>query len=241
MKTEHLNENIKAILFDLDGTLIDVDLKHFIPGYLELLSNFISHLLPKRKIIPKLLKSSDAINRNNGEKTNEEVFYETFFPLDGFNKDDIRPLLDEFYEKEFKKLRQFTTKKPEARPLVQTVFEKGFDVVIATTPVLPLTAIQQRLEWAGVGDFPYNLITSVENTRATKPNLTYYRQILQHLGQSPENCLMVGDEDKDMVAAKIGCQTFLICSPNTDVLDLETPKPTYRGTLTDLKNLISSY
>lgn len=237
MKKEHISKNVKAILFDLDGTLINVDLKLFIPGYLKLLSNFMSHLLPRRKIIPKLLESSEAINRNNGQKTNEEVFFETFFPLDGYTRDDIQPLLDEFYEKEFIKLRQFTTKKPEARSVVQAVFDKGFDVVIATTPVLPLTAIQQRLEWAGVGDFPYNLITSVENTCATKPNLTYYRQILQHLGYSPENCLMVGDEDKDMVAAKIGFQTFLIHSSNTE-LDLETPKPSYEGTLNDLKNLI---
>jgi HAD superfamily hydrolase (TIGR01549 family) len=237
MKDHSLSKEIKAILFDLDGTLIDVNLKLFIPGYLKLLANFLSHLIPKRKVIPKLLKSSEAINRNNGKKTNEELFFETFFPFDGYSKEDVQPLLDEFYEKEFKKLRQFTTKKPEARSLIQTVFNKGFDVVIATTPVLPLTAIQQRLDWAGVADFPYNLITSVENTCATKPNLIYYRQILQYLGQSPENCLMVGDEDKDMVAAKIGCQTFLVPSSNTK-LHLETPEPNYKGTLKDLENLI---
>ena len=237
MKKEHLSKDIKAILFDLDGTLINVDLKLFIPGYLKLLADFMSDLLPKRKIIPKLLKSSEAVNKNNGQKTNEQVFFETFFPLDGYSKDDIQPLLDEFYKKEFKKLRQLTTKKPEARAVIQAIFDKDFDVVIATTPVLPLTAIQQRLEWADVGDFPYNLITSIENSCATKPNLTYYKQILQYLGYSPENALMVGDEDKDMVAAKIGCQTFLIHSSNTE-LDLETPEPNYKGTLNDLKNLI---
>ncbi|MFX1407224.1 MAG: HAD family hydrolase [Promethearchaeota archaeon] len=237
MKKEHLSKEIKAILFDLDGTLINVDLKLFIPAYLKLLADFMSDILPKRKIIPKLLQSSEAVNKNNGQKTNEQVFFETFFPLNGYSKDDIQPLLDEFYEKEFKKLRQFTTKKPEARSVVQAVFDNDFDVVIATTPVLPLTAIQQRLEWADVADFPYNLITSIENSCATKPNLIYYKQILQYLGHSPVNSLMVGDEDKDMVAAKIGCQTFLIHSNNTE-LDLVTPEPNYKGTLNDLKNLI---
>ena len=33
--------HLKAILFDLDGTLIDVDLNQFIPGYLKLLANSV--------------------------------------------------------------------------------------------------------------------------------------------------------------------------------------------------------
>jgi len=44
---------------------------------------------------------------------------------------------------------------------------------------------------------------------------------------------MVGDEAKDMVCAKLGSQTFLIPSPNTD-LNSETPEPTYKGTLKEL-------
>ena len=44
----------KAILFDLDGTLIDVDLKKFIPSYLKLLAGSISHLVPPDKVIPKI-------------------------------------------------------------------------------------------------------------------------------------------------------------------------------------------
>ncbi|MFX0058992.1 MAG: HAD family hydrolase [Candidatus Hodarchaeota archaeon] len=238
MKKEFLNENLKAILFDLDGTLIDVDLKLFIPEYLNALANFISHLVPKRKIVPKLLKASEAINNNNGEKTNEEIFIETFFPFEGYTRDDIQPLFDEFYETKFLNLKQYTKQKPEARAVVQAVFDKGFDVVIATTPVLPLTAIQQRLEWAGVGDFPYKLVTSIENSRANKPNLTYYKNIAYFLGHSPKECLMVGDEDKDMIAAKLGYQTFLVNSSNTEI-DIRTPAPTYEGTLNDLKKLIS--
>ncbi|MFW9771939.1 MAG: HAD family hydrolase [Promethearchaeota archaeon] len=227
----------KAILFDLDGTLIDVDLKKFIPNYLKLLANSISHLVPPNKVIPKILKVSEEINQNDGKITNEQIFINKFFPIEGFNQEEIQPLFDNFYETKFSELRQYTIKKPETRALMHKVFKKGYQVVIATTPVLPLTAIQQRLDWADVGDFEYNLITTIENSRANKPNPIYYRQIIDYLGHSAKDCLMVGDEDKDMAAKNIGCQTFLIYSSNTDVNN-ETPKPNYTGTLEDLIKML---
>jgi hypothetical protein len=48
---------------------------------------------------------------------------------------------------------------------------------------------------------------------------------------------MVGDEDMDMVAANLGCRTFLVPGPRTE-LDPTTPQPTYRGTLADLVALL---
>ena len=228
---------LKAILFDLDGTLIDVDLSQFIPGYLKLLANSVAHLIPPKKMVPAILKASEFVNNNDGKIPNEEAFSNAFFPVEGYEKDEIQPLFTKFYEEEFKKLKKFTKMKPEARKIIQTAFNKDYKVVIATTPVLPLTAIEQRLDWAGIGDFPYDLITSIENSCATKPNLLYYELIFKYLNLSAKECIMVGDEDKDMVCAKLGSQTFLVNSPNTN-LKIETPKPTYEGILKDLMNLL---
>ena len=228
---------LKAILFDLDGTLIDVDLDQFIPGYLKLLANSVAHLIPPKKMVPAILKASEFVNRNDGKISNEEAFSKAFFPVEGYEKEDIQPLFDKFYEEDFKKLKKFTKKKPEARKVIQTAYNKDYKVVIATTPVLPLTAIEQRLDWAGIGDFPYELITSIENTCATKPNLLYYQLIFKYLNLSAKECIMVGDEDKDMVCAKLGSQTFLVNSSNTN-MRTETPEPTYRGILKDLMILL---
>jgi len=224
---------LKAILFDLDGTLIDVDLNQFIPGYLKLLANSVAHLIPPKKIVPAILKASEFVNNNDGKIPNEEAFSNAFFPVAGFHRDEIQPLFDKFYEEEFKELQRFTKKKPEARKVIQTAFNKEYKVVIATTPVLPLTAIEQRLDWAGIGDFPYDLITSIENTYATKPNLLYYQLIFKYLNLSAKECIMVGDEDKDMVCANLGSQTFLVSSSNTN-LSAKTPEPTYKGNLIDI-------
>jgi len=229
--------HLKAILFDLDGTLLDVDLNQFVPGYLKLLANSVAHLIPPKKMVPAILKASEFVNRNDGKITNMEAFSNVFFPVEGYEKTDIQPIFDKFYEEDFKKLKNFTKKKPEALKVIQTAFNKDYKVVIATTPVLPLTSIEQRLDWAGIGDFPYDLITSIENSCATKPNLLYYELIFKYLNLSAKECIMVGDEDKDMVCAKLGSQTFLVNSPNTN-LKPETPKPTYEGILKDLMNLL---
>ena len=224
---------LKAILFDLDGTLIDVDLSQFIPVYLKLFLNSVAHLIPPKKMVPAILKASEFVNSNDGKIPNEEVFLNAFFPVEGYEKDELQPLFTKFYEEDFKELRKFTKKKPEARKVIQTAFNKDYKVVIATTPVFPLTAIEQRLDWAGIGDFPYDLITSIENSCATKPNLLYYQLIFKYLNLSAKECIMVGDEDKDMVCAKLGSQTFLVNSSNT-ILHAETPDPTYKGNLEDI-------
>jgi HAD superfamily hydrolase (TIGR01549 family) len=224
---------LKAILFDLDGTLIDVDLSQFIPGYLKLLANCVAHLITPKKMVPAMLKAFEFVNKNYGKITNEEAFIEAFFPVEGYQREDIQPLFDKFYRENFKELQKFTKKKPEARKVVQTAFNNGYKVVIATTPVLPLTAIEQRLDWAGIGDFPYDLITSIENSRATKPDLLYYQLIFKYLKLSATECIMVGDEDKDMVCANLGSKTFLVNSLNTK-LNATTPEPTYKGNLKDI-------
>ena len=230
-------DGIRAILFDLDGTLIDVDLNQFIPNYLKLLANSVAKLIPPKKMVPAIMKASEFVNRNDGKISNMEAFSKAFFPVEGYDKDDIQPIFDKFYEHDFKKLKKFTKKKPEAQKVIHTALNKNYKIVIATTPVLPLTAIEQRLDWAGIGDFSYDLITSIENTCATKPNLLYYQLIFKCLNLSAKECIMVGDEDKDMVCAKLGSQTFLVNSPNTN-LNKETPEPTFSGELNDILEIL---
>ncbi|TFG23216.1 MAG: HAD family hydrolase [Promethearchaeota archaeon] len=232
-----LENQIKAILFDLDGTLLEINLNLFIRDYLKGLSASIAHIIPQKKLIPHLMKVSKIMENNDGKETNEILFKKSFFPLIGYSQEEIEPLFMNYYEQGFSKLKHHAKKKPEARPLMSYLFDKGYDVVIATTPLLPKTAIEQRLEWAEVDDFPYKLITSYEIMKATKPNLLYFKQILEIIGRPPEACLMVGDENKDMVAAHLGIQTFLITSPETK-LNPSTPEPSYRGTLAEVMALI---
>jgi HAD superfamily hydrolase (TIGR01549 family) len=228
---------IKAVLFDLDGTLLDTNMDVFLPHYFERLAASVAHIVPPDQLLPRLMQATRAVLANDGQRTNEEVFATAFYPAIGISREELEPLFTSFYMHQFPKLRVYTRQKPEARLVVEAAMERGHDVVIATNPLFPSIAIQQRLEWAGVAGFPYRLVTCYENSRAAKPNLLYFQHICAAIDQPPEHCLVVGDEDMDMVAGHLGCPTFLVPSPRT-ALEPGTPPPTCQGTLSDLLELL---
>lgn len=228
---------IKAVLFDLDGTLLGNNKDKFGQTYFKLLGKHFAYLIPPEKLIDAVYKVFEAMTLNVGPYTNQEVFEKTFYSIMNYPKDEIQKNIDEFHKKDFALMKNDAEVKPEARELIKTAFDLGFDVVIATNPIFPSEAIWQRLSWANVADFPYKLVTTYENSHASKPQLAYYREVLSKINHMPEECLMVGDEDMDMVAAKIGIKTFLVPSATTNI-SIETPKPDYTGSLYDVMRLL---
>ncbi|MGD2105208.1 MAG: HAD hydrolase-like protein, partial [Anaerolineae bacterium] len=97
--------------------------------------------------------------------------------------------------------------------------------VVATNPMFPRVAVEQRLAWAGVraDEIDYALVTTYENMHATKAHASYYQEILERLDRRPEECLMVGDSwDMDVVpASSVGIPAYWITEearpPSPDV------------------------
>jgi FMN phosphatase YigB (HAD superfamily) len=230
----------RAILFDLDGTLLSNDMDVFLPRYFELLTAHMAHILPPDEFLEHLMQATQKMLSNDGRATNQEVFASAFYPLAGRSRMEMEMEFTDFYTNEYPALQQYTWRKPEARQVVQQAFDLGYDVVIATNPLFPTAAVKQRLEWAGVDDFAFRLVTTYENSCATKPNLLYFEQILETIGYPPEASLVIGDEDMDMVAAHLGCSTFLVPGPRTSLAPT-TPEPDYQGTLSDVGVLLQSW
>ncbi|NCB12948.1 MAG: HAD family hydrolase, partial [Erysipelotrichia bacterium] len=72
-----------------------------------------------------------------------------------------------------------------------------------------------------VNDFSF--ITSYENSFYSKPSLNYYENILKNINKKPEQCIMVGNDAKeDMAASKLGIKTYLLvdCLINLENLDI---------------------
>ena len=137
-----MDNPIKAILFDLDGTLLDNNMEVFLPHYLRLLSARMAPIAPPDEFIAHLMQASDLIATNDGGETNEKVFAEAFYPLAGHSREEVEAIIAHFYADDFPTLRQHTRRKPEARQVVQQAFDLGYQVVVATNPFFPATAVQ---------------------------------------------------------------------------------------------------
>jgi FMN phosphatase YigB (HAD superfamily) len=178
-----------------------------------------------------------VIANEDAALTNAEVFAADFFPKLGLPREQLMPLFDDFYLNEYRELRAFIEPIEGARQVVERAFAEPFTVAIATTPIFPRVAIQQRLEWGGLGDYAYALITDYETFHTCKPNPAYYKEIAARIQIAPNECLMVGnDVQADILPARrAGMKTFWI----TDAGELPTDVPTnWRGTLADLEELI---
>jgi FMN phosphatase YigB (HAD superfamily) len=205
---------IRALLFDLDDTLLLNDMEAFGAAYFRALATKLRPLCPPEVLQPALDEAVRAMWRNDGRNgTNAEVFAQIFFPRVGRTPEELMPLIHEFYTRDFEALRRFTAPDPEARALVSLAVERGYQLAVATQPVFPLPAILARLRWAGVGadEFPYAYISSYEEMRACKPHPHYFGTIVTALGRAPEECLMVGDSaETDLPARRYGLKTFWV-------------------------------
>ncbi len=150
----------KAILFDMDGTLIDDSMDTFLPPYFDAITKKLAHLVPPAKFIAQLQASTRAmVASNDPARTMADAFAADFFPKIGVPRETLMPLFDDFYAREYPELRAFVQPIPHARDLVANAIQRKHPVVIATMPVFPRAAIQQRMEWGRIADFPYALVT----------------------------------------------------------------------------------
>lgn len=231
----------QAVLFDLDGTLLDINMERFLHHYFqEMIAMARARKLPFEQL-PQLVNEAVQamiINRD-ASKYNCQVFDEHFFPRYQEEESVVRQFFLDFYEEAFPKLTPSCNQFPSIPEIMQMVFNRGLKVVIATNSLYPLTAILQRLNWAGVGAYPYDLITTYENMHFTKPHLEYYQEICQYIGVKPADCLVVGNDiEEDMVASRLGMQTFLLTERVIPAKE-EIIIPDYQGNLTDLYALIA--
>lgn len=203
---------ITTILFDLDGTLLPMDQDRFIEAYVAGLTRKAVPHGYDPKLMPKFIwKATGAMYANNGSATNEDVFWDTFSALSGRNSRTDIPVFEDFYQNEFQDLRSTCGFDSRAGEAIRQIRSLGFRVALATNPLFPSIATYSRARWAGLNPEYFDLITTYEESRHCKPNPAYYQDVLDALGVTAGECVMVGnDADEDMAAEKLGIRVFLL-------------------------------
>lgn len=204
--------SVKAVLFDLDGTLLPMDQDVFVKAYFSGLANKLSKIgYEPEKLIRAIWQGTGAMIANDGSKTNEQAFWDCFSSIYGEDKRKDEPYFEEFYKNDFQKVKEVCGFNENSKKIIDMLKQKGIRCVLATNPIFPAIATQSRIKWAGLSPDDFEFYTTYENVGYSKPNAEYYKEILTRLSLNAEECVMVGnDVSDDMVAGKLGMKTFLL-------------------------------
>ena len=202
----------KAILFDLDGTLLPMDQEVFVRDYLGRMAAFLApHGYDPQSLIKAVWAGTGAMVKNDGKALNEDVFWYVFNSILGRDAKQDLALFEEFYRTEFQKAKDSCGFNPAAVEAIRQIKDMGYRLILATNPLFPAIATYSRIRWAGLNPEDFELITTYENSRFCKPNPDYYREILGKIALDGSQCLMVGnDVGEDMIAGTLGMKTFLL-------------------------------
>ena len=223
----------KALLFDLDGTLLRVRMSRFLESYFPLLAARFGAGGDHPRFREALIDSvREMMNIRDGKRLLSTVFLESFAPKVGRDAAGVTAIFEEFHRDGIDALNGLTEPIPEARPLLEKAAALGYDIALATNPVFFRPAIDARLRWAGLEGFPFSFVSSADNMHFSKPHAEYFAELLEKTGKEPVQCLMIGDDPvMDMPAREAGIATWFV---PTEGKSLKREGSDYSGSLADL-------
>lgn len=230
---------IKTILFDLDGTLLPMEADTLIKADLSGICVRLAHHGYGASNLGKAFqKAMIAMIHNQGQITNEEAFWHSFCEVFGDSVLNDKELISHAYAEEFLTLKEHCGFNPQASECMLEIRKMGYPVILATNPVFPPKMTHARIRWAGLDPQMFDYITTFDNSSYCKPNPAYYADLLQTLNLKAEECIMVGnDTSEDLAAQQVGIRVFLItdCLINRDNKDISHIP---HGSFPDLMNYI---
>lgn len=211
---------IKAILFDLDDTLLSINLAAFMARYTADLSDMLARI--GRVSSPRaaaalatayLAMQNDARDDN---LTNAEVFINAVKQRIDVDFEDavVADALD-FYDREVLPTRNSSiihaVPREGAHEAIEQARDMGLIVALATNPAFSEGCLQTRLGWAHLTLDAFDLVSHIGNSHRLKPHARYFQEFVATLKLTPEECLMVGnDATRDFPRPDVGLKTAYV-------------------------------
>ena len=205
---------LKAVFFDLDGTLLPMDEQEFTKGYFKFLLEKVSSrgYGEPSFFIDTIWKGVNAMYKNDGTMNNEDRFWNVFDEAYQEDKSKDKPIFDSFYVNEFKKAKAFTAPNPLAREIVDYCHSHVEHTILSTNPIFPRGGQITRLSFIGLKEDDFEYITDYSNSVYCKPNPMYFKSLLEKFNLKPEEVILFGNnnyEDGDC-ASSLGIKTYLV-------------------------------
>jgi putative hydrolase of the HAD superfamily len=207
-------DNIKAVIFDLDNTILDRT-STFSSFTNVFLATFFNHMESTQEIFDRIIYLDQ-----DGYKDKRQLFAELILELPWKVTPQMTELLD-FYTTEYVKSAVLMNK---AKEVISYLRNKYLTGLITNGK----TAIQYgKLEQLKMSnDFDFIIVS--EEVGIKKPDARIFEMALDKLELTPEQCIYVGDHPVNDIegAAKIGMETIWI-KVNQPWRDGITAKPLY--------------
>ncbi len=204
---------IKAIFFDLDGTLLPMEENQFAQAYFSSLSKkMVPYGYDPKQLVDTLLQGTKAMFFNDGSKSNEQVFWQYFETVYGKEKLKDKPIFDAYYAHEFKQMKKVCGDNLLAKKIVRFCREHFQYVILSTNPIFPLVGTLTRMEFVGLRKEDFDWITSYENSSFTKPNPQYFISLLNRFHLKPEEVILFGNNtyEDGQCAMQAHIQCYLV-------------------------------
>lgn len=187
---------VKAVFFDLDGTLLPLEEDKFMKYYFGLLSKKLApYGYEAEPLVKHIWGGVKAMCLGDGTKTNFDLFWEYFYAQDEYkNKErtDIS-VFDDFYSHEFCATKGVTEENPLAKEIVKFCKKKVGVVALTTNPVFPMIGQQTRIGFLGLKPTDFDLVTAYETSHFCKPDPRYFQEVLAHFGLKGEEVVLFGN------------------------------------------------
>ena len=204
---------IKAILFDLDGTLLPMNEEEFTKGYFGLLyKNIMPYGYEKDKFISTVLKGTYAMRKNDGKFANEEVFWKCYSDVYGEESLKDKAVFDKFYETDFAKTKIFCGFNEKAKDVVKYCKDKGYKIILASNPLFPKETMEWRIKFAGIDPRDFDYISDYANSSYSKPNPMFLKEILEKNNLNAEDVVYFGNSEIEdgRPAKELGIKVYMV-------------------------------
>lgn len=236
-KNDKENQMIKNILFDLDGTLLPMDSEKFMKLYFKGLMEAFPEIHPQ-VLHMTVMDGTKAMVEDQTERTNLEVFQESFTSKIVMDPIEVMNRFFTYYETNFQKVKDATWVSQAMIDAVSILKNKGYRLFIATNPMFPLVANKARIAWANLNFDDFEYVSSLERNHYCKPNLKFFDEFLKENNLNPDECLMVGNDTyEDMVITRMNVMTYLITDCQIDDNDIRFHSD-HKGTSIEFKEFV---
>ena len=204
---------LKAVFFDLDGTLLPLVDEEFVKVYFKLLTTkMVNYGFDPEELVKHLLTSLKLMYKNDGSKTNAEVFWDYFETVYDKEMVDKKIEFDKFYTNEFKGVNVCIGENPYARDIVEFVKNNNLLCILSTNPIIPYDGAITRMSYVGLKEEDFDFITAYENFNYTKPNPMYFKTLLDKFNLKSDEVILFGNNELEdaWCAKQVGIKTYLI-------------------------------